>query len=44
MELSLELLELVEQLLELVDPKMTCQNDDTTSKLLEELTSQSQKY
>ncbi len=37
-------LELVEELTELVDPKMTRQNDVTTSKLLEVLTSQPQNY
>jgi hypothetical protein len=44
MELLVELLELVEELSELVDPKMTCQNDVTTSKLLEVLMSQPQNY
>jgi hypothetical protein len=44
MELLVELLELVEELPELVDPKMTRQNDVTTSKLLEVLTSQPQNY
>ncbi len=44
MELPLELPKLVEELSELVDPKMTCQNDLTTSKLLEVLTSQPQNY
>jgi hypothetical protein len=44
MELPVELLKLVEELLELVDPKMTRQNDVTTSKLLEVLTSQPQNY
>ncbi len=39
-----EILELVEELPELADPKMTCQNDVTTSKLLEVLTSQPQNY
>jgi hypothetical protein len=43
-ELPVELLELVEELPELVDPKMTRQNDVTTSKLLEVLTSQPQNY
>jgi hypothetical protein len=43
-ELPVELLELVEELQELVDPKMTRQNDVTTSKLLEVLTSQPQNY
>jgi hypothetical protein len=37
-------LELVEELPELVDPKMTRQNDVKTSKLLEVLTSQPQNY
>jgi hypothetical protein len=37
-------LELVEELPELVKPKMTRQNDVTTSKLLEVLTSQPQNY
>jgi hypothetical protein len=37
-------LELIEELPELVDPKMTRQNDVTTSKLLEVLTSQPQNY
>jgi hypothetical protein len=37
-------LELVQELPELVDPKMTRQNDITTSKLLEVLTSQPQNY
>jgi hypothetical protein len=44
MELSVELLELVEELPELVDQKMTGQHDVTTSKLLEVLTSQPQNY
>ncbi len=44
MELLVELLKLVEKLPELVDPKMTRQNDVTTSKLLEVLTSQLQNY
>jgi hypothetical protein len=44
MELPVELLELVEELLERVDSKMTRQNDVTTSKLLEVLTSQPQNY
>jgi hypothetical protein len=39
-----ELSELVKELLELVNPKMTRQNDVTTSKLLEVLTSQPQNY
>jgi hypothetical protein len=42
MEIPLELPELVEELLELVDPKMTRQNGVTTSKLLEVLMSQPQ--
>jgi hypothetical protein len=37
-------LELVKELLELVDPKFSCQNDVTTSKLLEVLRSQPQNY
>jgi hypothetical protein len=37
-------LELVEEPPELVDPRMTRQNDVTTSKLLEVLTSQPQNY
>jgi hypothetical protein len=44
MELLVELLELVKELLELVDRKMTRENDVTTSKLLEVLTSQPQNY
>jgi hypothetical protein len=44
MELPVKLLELVEELLELVDPKMTRQNGGTTSKLLEVLMSQPQNY
>jgi hypothetical protein len=44
MELPVELQELVEELPELVDPKKTCQNDVTTSKLLEVLMSQPQNY
>jgi hypothetical protein len=44
MELPVELLEVVEELPELVDPRMTRQNDITTSKLLEVLMSQSQNY
>ncbi len=44
MELQVELLELVEEHPELVDPKMTRQNDVATSKLLEVLTSQPQNY
>ncbi len=44
MELPVELPELVEELLELVDLKMTRQNDITTSNLLEVLTSQPQNY
>jgi hypothetical protein len=39
MELPVELTELVEELPKLVDPKMTRQNDITTSKLLEVLKS-----
>jgi hypothetical protein len=41
---QMELLEVVEELPELVDPKMTCHNAVTTSKLLEVLTSQPQNY
>ncbi len=44
MELLVELPELVEELLGLVNPKMTRQNDVTTSKLLEVLMSQPQNY
>jgi hypothetical protein len=44
MKLPVELLELVEELPELVDPKITRQNNVTTSKLLEVLTSQPQNY
>ncbi len=44
MESSVELLELDEELPEPVDPKMTRQNDVTTSKLLEVMTSQPQNY
>jgi hypothetical protein len=43
-ELPVEPPELVEELPELVDPKMTRQNDVTTSKLLEVLMSQPQNY
>ncbi len=44
MKLPVELLKLVEELQELVNPKITRQNDVTTSKLLEVLTSQPQNY
>jgi hypothetical protein len=44
MELLVKLPKLVEELPEPVDPKMTHQNDVTTSKLLEVLTSQPQNY
>jgi hypothetical protein len=44
MELLTEHQELVEELLELVDTKMTPENEVTTSKLLEVLTSQPQNY
>jgi hypothetical protein len=44
MKLPVELLELVEKLPELVHQKMARQNDVTTSKLLEVLTSQPQNY
>ncbi len=43
-ELPVELLELVQELPELIDPKMTRQNDVTTSKLLVVMTSQPQNY
>jgi hypothetical protein len=44
MELPVELPELVEKLPELVNPKMTRQDDVTTSKLLEVLMSQPENY
>ncbi len=44
MELPVELFELVEELLKLVNPKMTLKNDVTTSKPLEVLMSQPQNY
>ncbi len=43
-ELPVEITELIDELPELVDPKMTHQNDVTTSKLLEVLTPQPQNY